>query len=159
MLSSPFFSLPQVHAVPQLALLTHSDNGIMSSERQVPAEDASLIMPRHLGAGEEAKGPGGWRMTHQQDHPIPLSASSLPVTHCSGSLGKVSPKEQQQRPPYLPSVLGFPFPPWPLLFILCYFLRPAVLCLSRGILGSVGKDSTGLCPEEELGLVSLYLAL
>lgn len=111
----------------------------MSSERQVPAEDASLIMPRHLGAGEEAKGPGGWSMTHQQDHPIPLSASSLPVTHCSGSLGKVSPKEQQQRPPYLPSVLGFPFPPWPLLFILCYFLRPAVLCLSRGILGSVGK--------------------
>lgn len=150
MLSSPFFSLPQVHAVPQLALLTHSDNGIMSSERQVPAEDASLIMPRHLGAGEEAKGPGGWRMTHQQDHPIPLSASSLPVTHCSGSLGKVSPKEQQQRPPYLPSVLGFPFPPWPLLFILCYFPEACSalpvpgnsgVCRKRTVLGCVQKKN------------------
>lgn len=34
-----------------------------------------------------------------------------------------------------------------------------MLCLPRGILVSVGKDSTGLCPEKELGLISLYLAL
>lgn len=134
-------SLPQVNAVPQLALLTHPDNEFRETGA---TEDTSLIMPHHLGAGEEAEGPGGWRMTHQQGHPGPLSTSSLLVTHCPGSLGKVSPKEQQQRPSYLSSVLGFPFLPWPLFFILCYFLRSAVLCLSWGILGPVGKDSTGL---------------
>lgn len=106
LISSLGSSLPQVQAVPQLALLTHSDNEIMSSGRQVQGEGA---IPITHGAswepGAEEEGPGGWRMNHQQGHAVPRHHDSLRWEPWEG----VS-KEAIEMKPLCLSSLGSPFP-------------------------------------------------
>lgn len=73
LLSSPVSNLPQVQAVPQLALLTHSDNGIMSSERQVQGEGTIPITSGQLGARAEKEG-SRWLENESPAGPSPSKA-------------------------------------------------------------------------------------
>lgn len=153
LISSLVSSLPQVQAVPQLALLTHSDNEIMSSGRQVQGEGA---IPITHGAswepGAEEEGPGGWRMNHQQGHAVPRHHDSLRWEPWEG----VS-KEAIEMKPLCLSSLGSPFP------ALASVLHSSLFLDASGALSGL-EDSPGLgrrgkycvvSRKKELCLISL----
>lgn len=143
LLCSPVSNLSQVQAVPQLVLLTHSDNGIMSSERQVQGD--RVLSSSHLaslGPGAEEKGPGGWRMSHhQQGHPVPRHHESLPWQPGEG----VSKEAIATKPLCLYS-LGSPFSALASVPQSLLFLEASVWSGEFSRVW-VGKENTVLCPE------------